>query len=68
MTTALTLFEQIHGKDCEFLSKHAVIDIMEIFARSFYAQKLQQTIIVPNDSYSEKRKKYPDPPTIGDLP
>lgn len=57
--TALFLFEQLHGTNTEFLSKAAIIDFAEVFARKFYAQKLIEAQTPFNDSYVEQRKKYP---------
>lgn len=69
MTTAHTLFESIHGKNCEFLGKSAIIDFAEVFARTFYSQKLLESQQI-NDTffYEEKRGKFPKEPPIKDLP
>lgn len=48
------------------LTNQQIYDLMENYAQAFYANKIQQ-IIVPNDTYAEVRKPFPDPP-IGDLP
>lgn len=64
--TALQFYESKHGKDCDFLNKASILDLMEQYAQKFYSNKLQQTI-VPNDTYAEVRQKFPDPP-LKDLP
>jgi alanine-alpha-ketoisovalerate/valine-pyruvate aminotransferase len=66
-TTANVLYNQLHGKDCEFLNKNAVIEFAERFARSFYAQKLAEAVLVIDSDFEEKRN-YPQPPSIQELP
>jgi hypothetical protein len=65
--TADNFLTDKHGSDCEWLSRQAIIDVMEQYAQKFYAAKVQQ-IIVPNDTYVEKRTKFPKNPPIQDLP
>lgn len=65
--TALSYYEDKHGKDCEFLSKNAIIEFAELFARKFYAQKLTEINSI-NDTYVEKNRHYPKQPPIQDIP
>ena len=65
--TAENYASKLGIRNIKQLTNQQIYDLMENYAQAFYANKVQQ-IIVPNDTYSEKRKKYPDPPMIGDLP
>ena len=54
-------------RDIKKLTNQQIYDQMENYAQAFYANKVQQ-IIVPNDTYVEKRTKFPKNPPIQDLP